>query len=857
MSVDPTALENDLGPLRQDLGGESSFGSSHDYVDLSAGAATNESEGDTYFSTFNNFTPLGVEPSSDVQDLSTGGLLGGELGLFGDIHNANNEDIVGVDNDEVDALLGMASHGGAVMEQLQSRGHDSMSDMPNKDLWKNMLEVRGPADVLEWVKRQGGLSDVSLVQSMEPFFVTPATSGERQLLRESAMFICSQSHRRVSITHKLSSNKSNFHPVFQLSDFSRTSEYLQLEFNVGLAPNRGKLLVTVWTATIFDERETYPAATLRAVSKVLGECANSGDESPVRFDPDSPDATGTTHLLARIGFTEIPQQAVVVPPSGPRASVDMLSALLEVEAKIEFEIGPETEQNKLYARQLGHEIIWDCLLGNLSLASDATHYLPDPPTPAREEARGKKRKKSEMWDLPVRYSEIRDDTALPCGICNRGNTCYMASVVHSLFFVPSFREAILCFTDAEQSVASSTGRSEVAIKFTAALRNLFGALVVSNRRAVDPGAMYMLLTEYITPGAEVPAISWLEQEDPSLLCDVLLKENSPIKAAFGAERFDAITRMFEGRLAAEEVQMTDGRIISDDQNLGRERFLYLNLQQEKERGLGWAGYDSSASTGIYDSLATHFGWVEYKSSEKGQHQRRRRLQNAPPVLLVQLPTVCRKNRFWFDTTLCLDPFFRRETTPAEGGVKDSGSLKDFIELERKVLKIDEQITSGTRRGLGKGKGKGKDVPEGFRAPEDALANERNELLKAHSESLMRGKREVYTLHSIIMYRADTAISGHYWCYIHDQSNDWWYEINDDQVVKISLPSEVETMLLSAQGGSDSEPVVRAHSLIWVKVESESSGDFGRADRAYLSTGPEGVDLTDLFSNSEAQVMVEL
>ena len=67
MSVDPTALESDLGglgPLQQDIGGNG-------YVDLSVDAG----EGDSYFSTFSNFTPLENSSLSNVNDAGANGLL--------------------------------------------------------------------------------------------------------------------------------------------------------------------------------------------------------------------------------------------------------------------------------------------------------------------------------------------------------------------------------------------------------------------------------------------------------------------------------------------------------------------------------------------------------------------------------------------------------------------------------------------------------------------------------------------------------------------------------------------------------------------------------------------------------------
>ena len=60
-----------------------------------------------------------------------------------------------------------------------------------------------------------------------------------------------------------------------------------------------------------------------------------------------------------------------------------------------------------------------------------------------------------------------EDATLPCGIANRGNTCFFAVVMQSLFHIPSFRSAILSFDECTE--CSDAG----ALRATAELRRLF------------------------------------------------------------------------------------------------------------------------------------------------------------------------------------------------------------------------------------------------------------------------------------------------------------------------------------------------------------------------------------------------
>ena len=55
------------------------------------------------------------------------------------------------------------------------------------------------------------------------------------------------------------------------------------------------------------------------------------------------------------------------------------------------------------------------------------------------------RKANDYEPLPV--NERQRDPGLPCGLKNIGNTCYFASLVQALFFLPNIQEKMLSFDD--------------------------------------------------------------------------------------------------------------------------------------------------------------------------------------------------------------------------------------------------------------------------------------------------------------------------------------------------------------------------------------------------------------------------
>ena len=97
-----------------------------------------------------------------------------------------------------------------------------------------------------------------------------------------------------------------------------------------------------------------------------------------------------------------------------------------------------------------------------------------------------------------------------------------------------------------------------ALRATAELRRLFVEMTESPNYAVDPARAYTSLSEYRLPSTNSTLIAWLAQEDPGTLFDRLLKENSPLRVAFGAAAFRGVSSLFEGHLSAEEVQSQGG-----------------------------------------------------------------------------------------------------------------------------------------------------------------------------------------------------------------------------------------------------------------------------------------------------------
>ncbi|KAI7795734.1 putative ubiquitin carboxyl-terminal hydrolase 28 [Triplophysa rosa] len=154
----------------------------------------------------------------------------------------------------------------------------------------------------------------------------------------------------------------------------------------------------------------------------------------------------------------------------------------------------------------------------------------------------------------------------PVGIRNVGNTCWFSAVIQSLYHLPVFRRLVLNYCLSERVLEKCKSHSEKRnIAFMQELRCLFGLMVGSNRRFVDPSAAVELLRDAFRTSEA--------QQDVSEFSHKLLDwlEDAFQLAANGTNPEDKqnnpMVQLFYGTFVAE--RLLDGKIVSNIEQFGQ------------------------------------------------------------------------------------------------------------------------------------------------------------------------------------------------------------------------------------------------------------------------------------------------
>ncbi|CAG5130834.1 unnamed protein product [Candidula unifasciata] len=103
-----------------------------------------------------------------------------------------------------------------------------------------------------------------------------------------------------------------------------------------------------------------------------------------------------------------------------------------------------------------------------------------------------KRKRGELWFIdPLNPHERRRQDGWPVGLKNVGNTCWFSAVIQSLFHIHKFRDIVLNY----KSKALQDTEMSRNLRFVSELRQLFGLMVGSERKYVDPSKSVDILKE--------------------------------------------------------------------------------------------------------------------------------------------------------------------------------------------------------------------------------------------------------------------------------------------------------------------------------------------------------------------------
>lgn len=414
------------------------------------------------------------------------------------------------------------------------------------------------------------------------------------------------------------------------------------------------------------------------------------------------------------------------------------------------------------------------------------------------------------------YSLAKSETGF-VGLVNQAMTCYLNSLLQTLFMTPEFRNAIYRweFTGSEEEAAKSIPYQ---------LQKLFLHLQTSTKRAVE--------TTDVTKSFGWDSSEAWQQHDVQELCRVMF---DALESKFkNTDQDDLINKFYQGKL----------KDYVKCQKCGHESArtdTYLDIPLAI-RPFGSKQALGSVETALENFVAPEIleGANQYfceKCNQKNDAHKGLKFISFPYLLTLQL------KRFAFDyATLHRVKLNDRMTFPKYL------DLKDFISEEHEEngadedtsLKGDSQSSTETDSGVSEGcsdngtstEEEDIDHANGGTDPAGETAQMKNvelteDLLSNGLVDDMKGPY-MYELFSIMIH-SGSASGGHYYAYIKSFSNGQWYCFNDQSVSRV-YDDDIER----TYGGSESSRYyyssaysssTNAYMLMYRQVAPERNSKF--------------------------------
>ncbi|GFR85092.1 ubiquitin carboxyl-terminal hydrolase 25-like [Elysia marginata] len=263
-----------------------------------------------------------------------------------------------------------------------------------------------------------------------------------------------------------------------------------------------------------------------------------------------------------------------------------------------------------------------------------------------------KRKRGELWFVdPLNPHERKRSENWPVGLRNVGNTCWFSAVIQSLFHIQKFRNIVLNY----KSRPLAENENNHKLRFVCELRQLFGLMVGSHRKYVDPSMAVNILKEASAATAldgqqdvsefQHKLLDWLE--------DAFSVTAGPNISTATAPR-NPVHQLFQGKYKAEG--FNQGKAFSQEVTFGQYplnvigfRDIHESLEATTAQGeIETVSGDSSHKSG-QEIWFTHLPVVlTFELSRFGFNQQLNRAEKIhqqlsfPPVIYVDRYLECNK-----------------------------------------------------------------------------------------------------------------------------------------------------------------------------------------------------------------------